>query len=196
MAIRKKRASKNPQRGGVKDAVALLKQDHAEVKKLLSQLEATSLKSASKRQSLLGKIALEVRIHARIEEEIFYPAFRGAGRKGEDQKTFFEAREEHGLVDHVLPQLEGTDPQTELFSARAKVLKDLIEHHAEEEENEMLPRARELMSREELETLGTKLQQRKQELMGQGMNGRRPRARRPSSFVSSSGQRRTSSSTR
>src|SRR5688572_22218552 len=118
------------------DAISLLKADHASVKKLLGELDETSARAAKRRSELLAKIALEVEVHAAIEEEILYPAFRSKGDSSEDEKLFFEAQEEHDLVHRALPQLKQADPTTELFSARAKVLKDLIEHHAEEEENE------------------------------------------------------------
>ena len=148
---------KAPKTKARKDAIALLKKDHETVRGLLSQLEETTARGAKKRQQLLTKSALEVEVHAAVEEEIFYPAFRRKGETGEDEKLFFEADEEHRLVHEVLPQLQATDPSSKLFSARAKVLKDLIEHHADEEENEMLPRARKLMSREDLIELGEKL---------------------------------------
>ena len=157
-------SAKKPSRSG-KDALALLKQDHATVKALLSQLEKTTSRAGSKRNQLLEKIALEVRVHARIEEEIFYPAYREAAKKEEDEQLFFEAAEEHALVKLVLPELEGTPPGDIRFGARGKVLKDLIEHHAEEEEQEMFPKARKLLGTERLLELGQALKTRKDELM-------------------------------
>ena len=111
-------------------------------------------------------------VHAQIEEEIFYPAFHEAAQKGTDEKLFFEAAEEHGLVHRAIPELEGTDPGSELFSARAKVLKDLIEHHAEEEENELFPRCQKLFDAAELRELGQQLQERKDQLLNEN-GGRR-----------------------
>jgi hypothetical protein len=134
------------------------------VKELLSQLERTNARTGPKRTSLLEKIAKEVRIHSKIEEEIFYPAFSEAGESSDDEKIGYEAKEEHGLVDIVLPELEATDASTELFSARAKVLKDLIEHHIREEEQSMLPRAKKLMDRDHLMELGESMMSRKEDL--------------------------------
>ena len=150
------------------DAIALLKADHATVKKLLGELDETTARAAKRRGELLAKIAMEVEAHAAIEEEIFYPAFRNQGESKEDEKLFFEAQEEHGLVHKVLPELKETDPSTEVFSARAKVLKDLIEHHAEEEEKELFPRVRSLLSKSDLTEIGGRLQERKSALMEQG----------------------------
>jgi len=65
------------------------------------------------------------------------------------------------VVDTVLPELKSADPASETFAAKAKVLKDLVEHHAEEEETEMFPRARKLLGRGELVRLGEELAQAK-----------------------------------
>lgn len=146
------------------DAIQLLKQDHQAVRELLSKLEETTTRAAKRRAELLEAIALEVRVHAKIEEELFYPAFQAASKTKEDEKLFLEAAEEHDLVHIVLPAIEKTDPKTELFSAKAKVLKDLIEHHADEEEHEMFPRARDLMDKDGLLELGARLALRKQQL--------------------------------
>jgi hemerythrin-like domain-containing protein len=164
---RKTRSSGSSNGSRKRDALSLLRADHDTVRELLSQLEGTTARGARKREQLLQSIAQEVRVHAAIEEEIFYPAYREAARKEEDLKLFFEATEEHALVDIVLPALEETDPSSEEFGAKAKVLKDLIEHHAEEEETEMFPRAKRLLG-SELESLGEQLEARKQDLMRSG----------------------------
>lgn len=155
-----------------KDAIALLEADHATVRSLLSQLEDTTTRAVSKRIELLRKISQEVRVHAQIEEEIFYPAYREVAVKEEDEQLFFEAAEEHQLVKVILPELERTEPGSIQFGARGKVLKDLIEHHAEEEEGEMFPRARKLLGKERLLALGEALAARKAALTGTGSNGK------------------------
>jgi hemerythrin superfamily protein len=146
------------------DAIVLLRKDHTTVRRLLRELAKTEADEVDRRKSLLDEIATEVEIHASIEEEVFYPAFHAKAEKGEDEKLFYEAALEHDLVHKVLPLLQKTDPASEKFSARAKVLKDLVEHHAEEEENELFPRVRELMDRGELQDLGARLKSRKAEL--------------------------------
>ncbi|HMB33213.1 MAG TPA: hemerythrin domain-containing protein [Methylomirabilota bacterium] len=113
------------------------------------------------REELLAEIERELKIHTTIEEQIFYPAFRDATEKAEDRKLYFEAQEEHHVVDTVLPELKSADPASETFAAKAKVLKDLVEHHAQEEETEMFPRARKLLGRGELVRLGEELAQAK-----------------------------------
>jgi hemerythrin superfamily protein len=147
------------------DAIALLKQDHKAVKALLTELADTTNRAQKTRTELLQKIATEIKAHATIEEEIFYPAFKAAGEKADDGKMFFEALEEHRAAgDLVLPDLLKTDVQSDQFGGRAKVLKELIEHHADEEEKGMFPRARELMDKAQLEQLGERMAQRKAEL--------------------------------
>lgn len=158
-------SKRSSSRAGVRvDALSMLKEDHAVVRKLLRSLERTETNEGTRRSTLLEQVAREIEIHAAIEEDIFYPAFKERAREEHDQELFFEAAEEHGLVHHVLPTLRETDVESPLFSARAKVLKDLVEHHAEEEETEMFPRARKLMDREALVELGRRLEQAKAKL--------------------------------
>jgi len=146
------------------DAIALLKKDHEAVRGLLAQLERAAAKGGPRAEQLLAKVDREVKIHSQIEEEIFYPAFRDAATKKDERELFFEAKEEHHVVDLVMPEVEGTDSGAEEFAAKAKVLKELIEHHAKEEERQMFPKARKLMDREELRDLGSRLKRRKTEL--------------------------------
>jgi len=148
------------------DAITLLKKDHELVRQLLGDLEATTSRAAKKRTDLLRKIQVNLKAHTTIEEEIFYPAFKEAGKKSDDDKMYFEALEEHRAAgDLVLPDLLKTDPSGEQFSGRAKVLKELVEHHADEEEKEMFPRAKKILSKDELMTLGQLMQSRKQVLL-------------------------------
>ena len=144
------------------DAVALLTKDHETVRGLLKRLDAT--KTPAQRKALYEQVRDEVQVHAQIEEEIFYPAFRSAAEDQDDAKLFFEAKEEHHIVDVVMDEIAGGDPAGAPYAAKCKVLKDLIEHHAEEEEDEMFPHARKLMGKDALVDLGRRLAERKKEL--------------------------------
>src|SRR6201999_3571276 len=107
------------------DAITLLKDDHKLIRRLLGELESTTTRAAKKRKELLVKVAANLKAHTTIEEEIFYPAFKEAGKKSDDDKMYFEALEEHRAAgDLVLPDLLRTDPSSEKFSGRAKVLKE------------------------------------------------------------------------
>jgi len=153
------------------DAIALLKQDHQKVRLLLSDLEKTTDRAAGKRQKLLAEIERELTVHTKIEEQIFYPAFRDAARKSDDREIYYEAVEEHHVVDLVLPEIKKTAADTDEFAAKAKVLKDIVEHHAEEEETEMFPRAKTILGRDELQRLGRELAEAKAS-MTDGMLGK------------------------
>jgi len=157
-----------------KDAIALLKQDHKNVRALLKKLE--SAEEGDERLELFSQIENELKVHTQIEEEIFYPAFHQASEAEKDEHLYYEAVEEHHVVDMVLPEIRDTDENSDEFAAKAKVLKDLVEHHADEEEAEMFPKARKLMDSSELKELGQHLEQRKMELMGSIRNGRKRRA--------------------
>ena len=143
------------------DAIALLEADHKKVRGLLKEFEDTSARATTRREELLQTIERELKIHTTIEDEIFYPAFKEAAEKHDDKKLFYEAVEEHHVVDTVLGELREAEPASEQFGAKAKVLKDLVEHHAEEEETEMFRRARKLMTRQRLAELGERLAEAK-----------------------------------
>jgi len=148
------------------DAITLLKADHVEIRDLLGQLEASTTRAVKKRRQLVAEIAAKLKAHTTIEEEIFYPAFKSARERSDDDKMYFEALEEHRAAgDLVLPDLLKTDPGSEKFSGRAKVLKELVEHHADEEEKEMFPRARTLLSKDERADLGERLEARRDQLL-------------------------------
>ncbi len=147
------------------NAIELLEQDHQKVRKLLGELANTTNRATKKRQDLLEKVSKELRIHTTLEEEIFYPCLKEAGKNSEDEKMYFEALEEHRAAEElVLPDLEATDPSSAEFAGRAKVLKELIEHHASEEEKEMFPRMRKLIDKETLDQLGQRMSERKKDL--------------------------------
>lgn len=140
------------------NAIDLLKADHVKVKDILSQLSDSTERALKKRVELLGKLEMEITIHTRLEEEILYPAFKEVGGKEQDI-MYFEAKEEHRTVDSlVLPDLNQTDPGTPEFSGRVKVVKELLEHHIEEEETEMFPQAKKLMGKAKLDELGAQME--------------------------------------
>ncbi len=133
----------------------------------LEQLAATTTRGVKSRKELVAKIAANLKVHSIIEEEIFYPAFSNAGDNHDDAKMYFEALEGHRAAgDLVLPDLLATDPSSEKFSGRAKVLKEMVEHHIKEEEGDMFPRAKKLLDKAQLAELGERLERRKKELMG------------------------------
>ncbi|MGH8452263.1 hemerythrin domain-containing protein [Pseudomonas sp.] len=139
------------------NAIDLLKTDHEKVKAILTQLSESTDRAVKKRTDLLDKLEMEITIHTQLEEQILYPAFKAAGGKDEAE-MYFEAKEEHRTVDSlVLPDLKATDPTTPEFAGRVKVVKELLEHHIEEEETDMFPKAKKLLSKSKLDQLGEQM---------------------------------------
>jgi hemerythrin-like domain-containing protein len=157
-----------PTRAKTINAITLLQEDHKTARGLLDKLDKTTERAGESREKLLAKIEQELKIHTTIEEEIFYPAYKAAVSKREDSKLYHEALEEHHVVDTVMAEIKASDSESEEFSAKAKVLKDLVEHHAEEEEKQMFPRARRLMETSELQELGAQMDARKKEMQAGG----------------------------
>ena len=135
------------------EATKLLKQQHDEVKELFKRFEASE--DDSQRQELFEQIADDFAAHGEIEEKIFYPAVY----VGELKEKLQEAVEEHLAAKRVVADLLEMEPADEQFDAKMKVLKELIEHHVEEEEGELFPLIRQSFAREELETLGEQMEQ-------------------------------------
>src|SRR5436305_187164 len=135
------------------NAITMLKADHANVKRLLRELNETNNRATRQRERLVADIEREVKIHSQIEEELFYPTFKKVAEDTEGEDLFYEATEEHHVVDLVLPELKASSVKSPEFDAKAKVLKDLIEHHVREEEGEMFPQAQRLMTDAQLREL-------------------------------------------
>ncbi|GFE76640.1 MULTISPECIES: hemerythrin domain-containing protein [Novosphingobium] len=110
------------------DAIALLKADHRAVESLFEKFEAA--RSPAQRKSLAHQICVELKIHTAIEEEIFYPSFRG---KIEDD-TLDEAYVEHDGAKILINDIEAASPEDSFFAAKLKVLSEEIKHHVHEEE--------------------------------------------------------------
>ena len=145
-----------------KDAIALLKSDHEEVKKLFKEIEAEE-----DQEAIFDQIKGTLEVHATIEEEIFYPAVKKA-RSEEVKDEVREAYEEHKQVKALLAAIAEISPDDESYSAKIKVLKEDVEHHVKEEEGEMFPDARKYL-RGKLEDLGAQMQARKDELETNGV---------------------------
>jgi hemerythrin-like domain-containing protein len=140
------------------DAITLLKADHDKVKKLLGELESTTERGVKTREGLFATIKGELTVHETIEEEIFYPALK-EHPKAKD--LVLEAYEEHHVVDQVMAELEGLDVSDETWGAKATVMKENVEHHIDEEEQEMFAQARKVFDKSELEDLGARMEERK-----------------------------------
>jgi hemerythrin superfamily protein len=140
------------------DAIALLKEDHRAVEKLFKDFEGA--KGDGRKQKLAQRICLELTVHTMIEEEIFYPACDGKV-EGDLLK---EAYVEHDEAKLLIAEIEAGDGQSDdFFDAKVQVLGEQIEHHVEEEEEELFPKVRK--AEIDLEALGEQLAARKRELL-------------------------------
>ncbi len=141
-----------------KDATALLKADHTLVSQLFDEYEAA--RATSKKKQLVAQICKELSVHAQIEEEIFYPAVKAALK---DKELVPEATVEHATLKDLIAQIEGIEPNGEMYDAKVKVLSEYVKHHVKEEQNEMFPKAK--ATRLDMLELGAQMAARKQELM-------------------------------
>jgi hypothetical protein len=142
------------------NAFTLLKQDHEKVAGILEKIDETTERAVKGREELFTLLKQELDLHARIEEEIFYPALE---ETDEARDITLEAYEEHRLVKQLLAELANEPKDTEEWTAKFTVLKENVEHHVEEEEGELFTKAREALNKEEIETLGERLQEAKQQ---------------------------------
>jgi hemerythrin superfamily protein len=141
-----------------KDAIALLRADHETVNGLFAEFEKT--RSDARKKGLVAEICTELRVHAQLEEEIFYPEVKAVLR---DKLLVPEATVEHGGVKDLIAQLEGTEPDGEMYDAKVRVLSEYVKHHVKEEQNEMFPKVKE--SSLDLVELGARMAVRKADLL-------------------------------
>src|SRR5689334_24174157 len=142
------------------DALTLLEREHDTMRKLLTELEATTERGVKTRQELFARIKGDLTLHEVIEEEIFYPELK-SHPKAED--IVLEGYEEHHVVDLLMGELERLDVEDETWGPKAKVVKENVEHHMEEEEGDMFKKARQVFDKAELEDLGRRMEQRRTE---------------------------------
>jgi len=138
-----------------------LKQDHKKVAGLLEQLSDTTERALKTRDELFTRLNAELDLHARIEEQILYPALKDVE---ETREIANEAVEEHRIVKRLLKELDIAQKGTEKWTAKLTVLKESVQHHVEEEEGEMFKRARKALSNEQIDELGNRLAEAKKTL--------------------------------
>jgi len=169
------------------DAFNLLKTDHQKVAELFDQLESANGKA---KLQVFAQIKTELELHTHIEETIFYPAL-------EDPKQthdlVLEAYEEHDIVKNLLAELSRAKSADDEWEAQAKVLRENVEHHVEEEENELFKKTRAALSQEEIETLGEQMENEKQRK--QGMRGSKSSSAKKSGSAKKSASKTKSAST-
>lgn len=138
------------------DAIALLKADHAEVKKAFKTFEKMKSKDGPQAQALIAKVLAALKLHAALEEEVFYPAVREAI---DDDALMNEAEVEHASAKDLIAQIEKMRADDPMREAKFTVLGEYINHHVKEEEGEMFPEARK--AKVDLKGLGAEMATRK-----------------------------------
>ena len=144
-----------------KHAIAILKKDHDTVKGLFDEFEKA--KSPAAKDKIIHQAVTELKIHALLEEEIFYPTVRA--HVGSELMN--EADEEHHVAKVLIAELDRDGRKNDHYEAKFTVLSESILHHIKEEENEMLPKAKELDI--DFEALGQKMLDRKKDLQKNGI---------------------------
>jgi len=140
-------------------ATDLLETQHRQVKALFRRLE----QRAPDEQSALEELANSLAAHLTVEQDIFYPAIRRVAAK-----LVAESYEEHALAEVALKRLLTTAPEEDAFQARLAALRDVIEHHVQEEEDELFPQVAAALDTETLEQLGRSMQERFDEVFASG----------------------------
>jgi hemerythrin superfamily protein len=143
------------------NATQMIRQDHKKVEGLFKKFEQT--KGAQAKRRLAENAMAELEVHAALEEEIFYPAVK---REVDDGSMVQEAIEEHRTVKQLISELKGMEEADDEFESQFSQLMENVQHHVEEEENEMLPKVEE--SELDLNSLGEQMSQRKQEMQNGG----------------------------
>jgi hypothetical protein len=166
VAERKTSRSQSPDRkketqAASPSAIDLLEQDHREVEEWFDEYDELKEDDARKAE-LAQKICLALKVHAQIEEEIFYPQAREATK---DNDLIDEAVVEHATVKNLIAEIESMEVGEDLYDAKIRVLGEMVKQHIKEEEEELFPELR--PAKIDLEAFGKELAERKEELMSE-----------------------------
>jgi hemerythrin superfamily protein len=147
------------------DAIELLKQDHREVETLFKEFEKLEQDGEEAVEQVIATACTELKIHDKLETEVFYPAIRQQAQNEEVEDLLNEAEVEHTSVRTLIQTIEGMGAQDEKRNAHFTVLMEYVKHHVKEEEKEMFPKLKKLDI--DLGQLGQQMKERKAELMGE-----------------------------
>lgn len=151
------------------DAISLLKADHRKVEELFAKFDELGERAHKTKQRLVTQICRELTLHAAIEERHLYPNAQAAIKEAED--LVLESYEEHHVLKFLVEELELLSPDAERFDAKVTVLKEIVQHHVEEEEKELFPQLRKTLSKQQLAELGERLVASKEELKSTAEKG-------------------------
>ena len=143
------------------NALELLKEQHDEVEEMFEKIENVT---GPRKKALFEKLADALAVHATIEEKHFYPSVKAE----QTEELLREAVEEHLSVKRLIADSMKCSPEDEQFDAKIAVLKEQVLEHAKEEEKELFPKVRKLLSRDELDDLGMVMEDMVKDLQGMG----------------------------
>jgi hemerythrin-like domain-containing protein len=160
---RSKSANQNKERQqAARSAFDVLEEDHREVEEWFDEYDELKGSDEDRKADLAEKICLALKVHAQMEEEIFYPQAREASQ---DNDLIDEALVEHSTVKNLIAEIEAMEVGEELYDAKIRVLGEMVKQHIKEEEEELFP---ELQSTKmDLDAVGEELAERKEELMAE-----------------------------
>lgn len=137
-----------------------LKQDHDKVRDILKKMVDSGSGAIKTRQQLVEKLRRELLAHSHAEEHVLYQELE---QHKESMELAVDGEEEHHLVEHLLDELQQTEPDNPHWIAKAKLIQSLIEHHVSEEEEQMFPQAQQVLNERQAEELGERFKQEKQQ---------------------------------
>jgi hemerythrin superfamily protein len=143
------------------DAITLLKDDHRNVAKLFREFDGLAERAQKSKQDLVNHIVEELTVHAFIEEQIFYPFARQEVPAVEEDVE--EGVAEHHLMKVTMAELSEMSPDNDAFDAKVTVLKEIVEHHVDEEEHGWFPKVRDAIGRTALSDVGEQMVNAKRE---------------------------------
>lgn len=183
-AARKKTARSSARRNSdLQKMLAMLEDDHSKVDKLFKRYEKLKDADDDARFALVGKACAMLKVHTALEEELLYPGARDA--LGEDEDMVDEAEVEHGSAKQLIADLERMKTNDPLYDAKFKVLGEYIEHHVEEEEDEMFPKLRK-MADDQFEGLFARMKEMREALEAEKRESK-PRQKRTADQASTAG---------
>lgn len=142
------------------NAIELLKEEHQEVMRMIDELETSDEEMASDPldTEIFNRLNESLKMHTRMEEEIFYPAME---QFNETRQMVQDSYKDHDQIDQFLAQLSALPPAEEQFQETLSDLRDAVENHVEQEEGEMFPKAEELLDLNRLNEMGRQMQEMK-----------------------------------
>lgn len=144
---------------------SLLHEDHENVALIFKKIDSMkSQETAQTHEQLFKELSTELELHAKVEEDIVYPVFK---KHGETRQIVEESVREHKEIDRLLSELKGMRPDDQKWMGKLDELQGKVEHHVKEEEEQLFPQGRKIVSEDQAQQLGETVENKKEELRGQ-----------------------------